>query len=695
MRSREVRRVSKAFYAKLAAANMKKNARVYLPFLITCVITVMMFYIICSLALGTGKSEDLPFSSAYALMEMGTIIVGIFAAIFLFYTNSFLMKRRRKEFGLYNILGMEKKHLARVVFYETFYTALLSLAAGILLGVFFGGLCELLLQKALGMEADLQLFVNIGAMYITIIVMCIIFLLILLSSVRHIVVSKPIELLRGGEKGEKEPKTRWLLALLGVISLGCGYYLAVTTKDPMRALSLFFLAVILVIIGTYLLFGAISIAVLKMMRNNKRYFYKQQHFISVSGMIYRMKQNAVGLANICILSTMVIVMVSISLSLYLGIDSSAELAYPREVAVTAYGIPNDALQEVREDTAAIVQKTAKENGYKFENAISMAVYDDVVVIGEDGTGYNKASEKAQSAISKFGNNAERQQNVTIISAKDYTEITGQEVEVGEGEIVADMMGGQEVRFSDLELGGVKYAVRVEKGVANKAMGVIVSTSWDEVLLVVRDGEAFHDVVEAIDQEYSEYSGEAGVTSGIRYRMFFDPESSDLGSLENTLENTLLSSEWGNIEWRWHVDDRESMKESMKDVLGGLLFVGVFLSVLFAMAAVLIIYYKQISEGYDDKRRYEIMKQVGMDKSQIKKSIHSQILSVFFMPLITAGVHTMFAFPMVTTMIIALLGYQTMLFLKITIAVFLLFAALYAIVYALSAKSYYRITASKD
>ncbi len=346
--------MNSSLYAKLAATNIRKNAKNYLPYILTCLITIMMFYMMCFLANNSALGSMAGGGSLSIILSLGTIVIGIFAVIFLFYTNSFLIKRRKKEIGLYNILGMEKKHIAKVLAFENLYVAIISLTLGLSFGILLSKLMVLTLGKLLNFKIAFGFEISEFALLTTLILFVVIFLLLLLSNLRQIHLANPIELLRGKQVGEKEPKTKWILALIGLACLSGGYYISVTTKSPLQALGLFFVAVILVIIGTYCVFTAGSIAILKILRKNKRYYYKANHFISVSGMIYRMKQNAVGLANICILSTMVLVMISSTVSLYIGFEDTLRSMYPKNIAVSGYSISEE---EARELTDVITEIT--------------------------------------------------------------------------------------------------------------------------------------------------------------------------------------------------------------------------------------------------------------------------------------------------------------------------------------------------
>lgn len=329
--------MSRAFYLNLAVDNLKKNARTIIPYILTSVLTTMMLYMVVSLATNPHLDEIVGGTSIKQLLGFGIVIIEIFAFIFLFYTHSFLIKRRQKEFALFSILGMEKKHLARVLFYETLITLLVSLILGIGLGVLLDKAMFLIIAKMIGADIVLGFYFSFFGMRQCVLVIGLIYVLIYFYSMIRIHISSPIELLHSDHMGEKEPKAKWVLSIIGILCLGIGYYLSITTKNPLSALYVFFVAVVLVIIGTYLLFTSISITFLKLMKKNRNYYYKTNHFISISGMMYRMKQNAVGLANICILSTMVLVMLSTTLSMWSGIDEIVDSQYPRSVMGNGYG----------------------------------------------------------------------------------------------------------------------------------------------------------------------------------------------------------------------------------------------------------------------------------------------------------------------------------------------------------------------
>ena len=357
--------MNKVFYPRIAMINLRNNGRTYVPYLLTCILSTAMFYVICSLSLNPDLDTMLGGGYMRTLLQMGTWIVGFFVIIFLFYTNSFLMKRRKKEFGVFNILGMEKRHISKVIAYETLFTALVSLLAGISLGIVLERLLYYALGAMMAGGGALTFNISVEGIRTTLILFAIIHLLIFLSSRWQIRLANPIQLLHGSSYGEREPKARWLMALLGLISLGAGYAIAVLTENPLNALLLFFVAVMLVIIGTYLLFTSGSIALFKLLRKNRRYYYKPTHFINTSTMMYRMKQNAVSLANICILSTMVLVMLSTTISLWAGMDDAAATRYPREISITL----NDPDEESVAAADARINEMLAQEGLQDQDAL--------------------------------------------------------------------------------------------------------------------------------------------------------------------------------------------------------------------------------------------------------------------------------------------------------------------------------------
>ncbi len=658
--------MNKSFYPKLAADNIQKNGKTYIPYMLTCMITVAMFYIIRSLSLNEGIGQMLGGDTIRYSLELGSWVVAFFAVIFLFYTNSFLIKRRKKEFGLFNILGMEKKHLSRVIGFETLYIAVISFICGIALGIMLDKVMYLLIAKIIAADITLGFYVSGAAALQSLLLFGLIFLLIFLNSLRQIHLSKPIELLKGGSVGEKEPKTKWIMTILGVGCLGFGYYLSVTTRNPLAALANFFIAVILVIIGTYLVFTAGSIALLKLLRRNKRYYYQTQHFTAVSGMLYRMKQNAVGLANICVLSTMVLVMVSSTSSMMLGMEDTIKTRYPYDITVYS----NEQTEERNARLMETAHQVLKEKGLKTSKEIT---YTYLNFSGLRQGDFFSTDRHANTIVADSIN------NLFFIPLSDYNRVTGENKILEKGQI---MLYSNRDPFNEpvLKVFDRQYTIveRLDNFLGN---GVLAANIASSHFIVVQDMEEIRELYALQKEAYGSNASEIRMCYGL------DMTGSDE---EKSLVYEELGTALRDWEFQGSLECRAEARSSFLSLYGGLFFLGIFLGSLFVMATILIIYYKQISEGYDDKERFEIMQKVGMSRAEIKKTIHSQILIVFFLPLITAGIHVVFALPMISKILAVMNMLNTQLFILCAAGCFLVFAALYAVIYALTAKTYYRI-----
>lgn len=663
--------MSGSFYPKLAATNIRKNARNYVPYILTCIFTVAMYYIMRSLSLNNGIENVFGGGTVAYTLKFGSGVIAIFSVIFLFYTNSFLTKKRKKEFGLFNILGMEKKHIAKIMAYESMYTALLGIGGGIGFGILLDKLMFVAVIRIVKSEIPLGFYVSDKAIVSTLMLFGVLFLLIFLNSLRLIHLAKPIELLQGGSVGEKEPKAKWLFALFGIACLITGYYIAVTVKNPISALSLFFLAVILVIVGTYCLFTAGSIAFLKILKKNKRYYYKTNHFISVSGMMYRMKQNAVGLANICILSTMVLVMISSTSSLMIGVEDIINDRYPYQLEFSAYTSDTDTI----EDIVDMVNETSDE--------------EDIAVTKQ--TVYTSLQ---FSAVYKGGNEFEFPEkqdlslldyvhNLCFITAEDYSNYIGRNVTLNDEEVIF-YSNSKPFKEDSVKIFGKEYIIkeRTDNYISDEFMDSELIPTFG---IVVNDIDAINEIRAEQDKVYGEN------TSVILSHCKINTN----GSAEE--QKSLYDKVWDKLTEYTKVNDisytttcRENQRENIYGLYGGLFFLGIFMGLLFTIATVLIIYYKQISEGCDDKNRFEIMQKVGMSEQEVKSSIRSQVLMVFFMPLIMAGIHLSFAFPIVKKILIMLQLSNVNLFIACNIGVFLIFALIYISVYLMTSRVYYKI-----
>lgn len=656
--------MNKSFYPKLAWSNIKKNGKIYIPYMFICAVTIGMFYMIMALSTNPGLADMSGGMIMSSILSFGMVITGIFAVILLFYTNSFLVKRRKKEFGLFNILGMEKRHVSKVIFFETFYVAVISIICGLVGGILFSKLAFLLLEKLFDHTITLYFVVAPTNIAITVILFCVIFVLILINSVIQIYKSNPIELLKSGNVGEKEPKAKWIISLLGLVALGFGYYLSITTKNPVAAIQMFFIAVLLVILGTYLLFTSGSISTLKILKNNKGYYYKSKHFISVSGMMYRMKQNAVGLANICILSTMVLVMISTTLSMFIGADDIIKERYPKQFEMDVSYQPG-----VVEELQNLVQTEVESHHHKItsaESKTSLLVSGDLK--GTEITGFENDFSSSNTIMANF------------MTLDDYNATADTQESLEENEIIVLCENSVFGNHQEVTIFGKPFLVKSEK-LGHRGSGIYVGVI--ETTIVVKDMSVLESIDAAQKEIYEKNS------SDIKYTYNWDIEGTDEEILalqtaitEKAKQNPLTE----NI----LLDTRAGSWAEFMGLYGGLFFIGIFLGILFIMATILIMYYKQISEGYDDRERFQIMKKVGLSEKEVKKTIHSQVISVFFLPLIAAVIHLAFAFPIILRMLKIFNMTNTMLFVICTLGCILVFSIFYAVVYSLTAKSYYKI-----
>jgi putative ABC transport system permease protein len=654
--------MGKQFTLKLAMNNIKQNRKFYLPYVLASIGIIAMFYIIWYLATNSGLKNLTGAEYITAIMALGGIIIGIFAVIFLFYINSFLMKRRSREIGLYNILGMEKRHIGKILFAENLIVSTFSILAGLICGVLFSRLVFLIVCKIMGATTPIRFGISAISIMVTVITFGAVFLLILLRNQMKIHLSKPIELLSGSNTGEREPRTKLVLSIVGVICLVSGYYISLSITDPLKAIAMFFVAVILVIIGTYLLFTTVSIAILKALKSRKSYYYKPQHFTAVSGMLYRMKQNAVGMANICILSTMVLVMISTTVCMQMGVRSVVD-------SIT----PEDAVVSVTYNNSKGMLSTSWMDKQK-ESLETLADNHDIDV--KDVTNYSLLTFSAM----KEGNSLKvvegdsKSAVIGVTTAAEYKRLTGKDAGIAGDE----MMVCDNKMSGSVSLGGQEY--KIVKSV-DSFMPTDPSSSFsgarDAYMFVASSAATVNRIIKSTDSRFSE----------LTYYMMFNSSASE--SKTSTLAADYENSVRNGYKYA-NVTTRESFENQYKGLTGGFLFLGIFLGIVFTFAAALIIYYKQISEGYYDKEKFEIMQKVGMSRAEVRRTIRTQVLMVFYIPLVVAGCHMMGAFNMVRQML-RLFGLSNIgLFLQCTALTFAAFAAIYALVYFVTAKEYYKI-----
>ena len=674
------------FYPKLAFQGIKKNGKIYIPYILTCIGMVMMYYIICFLSANQSVAS---MKGGYTVQEMlhyGGFIIAVFAVIFLFYTNSFINRRRKKEFGLYNILGMGKKNIAKILVWETFICFIISIITGLLCGILFSKLAELFVIKMMNESVNFKFSVDYISAIRAAVIFAAAFILILLNSLRQVHLSKPIELLHCDQKGEKPPKAHWIFAVAGVITLGVAYYISATIKEPLKALTTFFIAVILVIIATYILFIVGSVALCRLLQKRKGYYYKSNHFVSVSSMVYRMKRNGASLASICILSTMVLVMISSTLCLYVGKTSNLKSQYPREIELSAF-VHQTSDKNYAQTLNNLISKTLNKHNVKSKNEVkykylSVAGYLDNGILDFDRSKY---SESQQSDYSKI-------RNLNVLTLDDYNRLMGENEELGKNEIIISV-DNDDYKPDTLTINGLDTMNIVKKDTEFLKKDFFESSLiMMSIYVIVRDDIAFEEInkkqAEIYDKDMSncmDYYGFDLDCSGEKQVEIFNEIVDGICKIQN--ENQNFPS--------FNSNSREEEKDDFYGLFGGLFTLGIFLSIVFLCAAVLIMYYKQISEGYEDCSRFEIMQKVGMTKKQIKKSINSQVLTVFAAPLIMSGIHIVFAFPIISKLLRLFGLFDTGLFICVTIASFAVFALFYIIVYRITSHSYYSIVSGAD
>lgn len=645
------------FYPKMALAGLYRNRQAYLPYLLACIVSISTFYILLSINFNSAL-DDLPYLGYVRIFTaIATFILSIFCAILLFYTNSFLIKRRKKEIGLYSILGMEKKNIGILMLLETLFTSAIALIMGILAGTLFSKLVFLGLLKLMRVGQVPKIEVSFTSIYITVIFFGIVFLLTLLQNLRQVRIANPVELMAGSKQGEKEPRASIVVTILGVLFVGGGYYMALSIKSPLEALFGFLLAALLVIIGTYCLFTSGSIALLKMLRKNKKYYYKADHFISVSGMIYRMKQNAAGLASICILSCMVLVTVSSTLSLYTGSQDSLHTFYPHDFVLTG----TDVEPEVFE---AEVQKVEEMVGSKNVVPQNRQMYTSYIV-------------NAKQENEKYVSYLDEDRNVmlyrfSVISVDDYNRMENKNEVLPRGEALL-YERGQGGQIPELNLNGSTYTTRkidmfdtVKAGSQGVTFAYVLVLNNEDLTELLADGQS-------VSRKTLTYS--------------FDVEG-------EKADKELLFDEYmdmvATMPFIARLDSRMEIEVEWYSMFGGFLFLGVYFGVLFLLAAAMIIYYKQLSEGYDDRERFVILQKVGMSADEVKRTINSQIRTVFFSPLVVSVLHVAVATVLISKVMTAFSIFNTGVLALTTLAVIVVYALVYYLIYKRTAKTYFNI-----
>ena len=663
-------------YPRLAWQGITKNKRLYLPFLLTCVGMVMMTYLLLSLA-SSPVLKTFPGGGVMPMiLSMGSFVMAAFAVLFLFYTNSFLIRRRNREFGLYNILGMGKGNLARVLAWESVMMALVAIVVGEALGIALGKLFELVLVNIVGGDVQMDFTVSVPATAMTAILYLGIFALLFLRSLVTVCRTNAAALLRSESYGEKPPKANWAFGLAGFVILGAAYYIAVTIKQPLTALAVFFIAVLMVIAATYLIFISGSVVLCRALQKNKRYYYQKNHFISVSSMAYRMKRNGAGLASICILATMVLVMLSSTTCLYFGKEDALRTRYPSDLSVELrFAKDEGGMDEANIAIArGMIEDVIKQDGLDVQGQfdIRSAWFSGLLT----GNSFSRAEE---STLMDY----ERAVDLTILPLEDYARMMGERLtlEPGEAYLCSPRMAYTQ---PDIRIGELTYQIKGQLP-SFGGFGADSANITTTIYLIVPDFDAAVNALRTQNTRYPvvvswQYSFDSG-----------SPDEAQIAFLRDMM-GTFADNREGLVYASYTVESIAFNRGDFVGTYGSLFFLAILLSIVFLAAAVLILYYKQISEGYEDQARFEIMQRVGMTKTDIRKSINSQLLLVFFLPLLFAGLHLGFAFPFVHKMLVLFNLTNLKLLIGTTVITFAVYAVFYAIVYRVTSNSYYSIVA---
>jgi putative ABC transport system permease protein len=665
-------------YFKLAKTNLSNNKPFYIPYIISSIITVAMLYMMSFLSDNKGLNKIMGADSLAIIFRLGVGIIVIFSYIFLFYTNSFIIKRRKKEIGVYNILGMEKRHLSKVLFVETIYSAIISLVCGIIVGIAFSKFILMVLYGIIGIHKTVEFFVNIHGIILCVVSFGILFLLTFLYNFMQIKLANPIELLRGTSVGEREPKTKILMTIIGVVCLAIAYYIAITTENPLNVLTLFFVAVLLVIIGTFALFTAGSIALLKLLRNNKKFYYNKRHFMAVSGMLYRMKQNAAGLASICILSTMVLVVISTTVSMYVGIQDELMARYPNDVCVTVdYNSVIDKSSEIEKAIFDEIDSAEVKNKKAFSYLS--------VFVGQKGDNFTTDKEHLSFQNSYL---------FYILSKDDFIKRDNSFKDkignISKGEAVVVL--NKKYDKKDIKIFGKNYKVNKSFEHMEDNDLYMISTLNGLGYIILDNDESVQELYDM--QEKMLGKGANYYTNKIRFDFKSGNKKQKAAAYkkidnavkkyfkENKNDKKEISSYW--------VESRQENEQNFYLLYGGLFFLRIFLGTMFLMVTVMIIFYKQITEGYDDRERYQILEKVGMSSREVKDTIKSQIRIVFVLPIFAAAVHVTAAFPMVNRILKMLNLNNEKLFAGCLAATIIVFAVIYYLVFKVTSRTYYKI-----
>ncbi len=661
------------FYARLAIQNLRKNRLFYGPNLLACTLCAAMLYIIRFLSYSDmiPRMQGTEYVSFF--LSMGTLVLALMVLSILVYANGFIMKRRQKELGLYNILGMEKRQVAHVLVLESFFMAVASVVLGCAVGVLFSKLALMGLMRLLTFPIPLGFSVSWRGMLETAEVIGLVFVLLILRNLWILHLSRPVDLLSSAHTGEAEPRSRRLMALIGALCLIAGYAIAVTVDSPVYAMALFFVAVFLVIIGTYCLFTAVSVVVLKALRRNKAFYYKPRHFTAVSGMLYRMKQNAKGMHNICILVTMLLVTISTTVCMYVGSEETLTKIYPDEITLYLRISEEDALNRDFTPLREGYRQAAESTGVSGETLTDRLQLDFAVAKTE--TGYTVSNDYNVTNTQIY--------DLDFMTLEDYNRLTGSSLTLEPGEVLCYNPYG--MTFGDaLVIDERSWPIRqvLDSYPVHSKIFAMSSVVKGGAFFVVADREALVDMLHFQQAAFDRSA------SDLTYGVALNPAQATDAELIAAYD--AMSDVWGAEQSHGQVGCRAAERPSYYGMNGAFLFLGIFLGLVFLIATVLMIYYKQISEGYEDQQRFQILQKVGMSRSEVRGTIHTQVLMIFFLPLLVAAIHMGFAFPLIQQLLMLFSLNNLPLFLLCTLITFLVFAVVYTVVYIVTARKYYQI-----
>lgn len=645
------------FYPRLACLSIQKNKQYYFPYILAGILMCSMTYIMNFLNVSTIVSSMEGGASMQTMFGLGMIIVSVFSAFFLFYANSFLVKIREKELGLYAILGMNRGNIIRLVLIESLIVMCSVIVGGLLLGVVLSKLVELVLfslchaEVSTGFYFNFDLIVNVAVWFVGI------YAILFIYSAIRIKAKSALHLMHSTSYGEKAPKANMVFALIGVVILAVAYYMAVTIESPLKALQIFFIAVLLVIVATYILFMVGSVALCKVLEKNKNYYYKPNHFVSVGTMRFRMKRNGAGLASICILITMVMVVASVSFSAYTGIQDSVERGYPKDV-VMQVGTYKD-VEQLRD----LFQQFVQENNAHMVDG-NYVHYKETI--------YGNFTKKGYASSNDF-----TMDRFTVIDLDTFNQLTNQNESLHDDECL--LVSKSNVDYQTFQL-DQNQPLKVKEIVKESLIPDANTVTDTSATLVVKEMNAL--TYQEGTEDILAYL--ANVEDG--YTIDKEALSQKIGFLlkNSEIANTL------DFSYMYSVDTKQAALEAYYTLFGGIIVLGGLLSIVFLASAVLIIYYKQIVEGLEDVERFRVLRKVGMEDAQIKKTINAQILLVFFMPLALAGLHLICAYPMISKLMVLFTITDMTLIKIVTCITFVMIGVFYGIVYKLTSHTYYKI-----